>query len=58
MKFTLSSKPIFSARPSSRSRWGTHQWFTGFRLQHYAGNFPLWVAPDQVRIIALKEDEA
>ena len=24
---------------------------------HYAGNFPLWLAPDQVRVITLNDDE-
>jgi threonyl-tRNA synthetase len=26
--------------------------------EHYAGNFPLWLAPDQVRVITLNDDEA
>ena len=26
--------------------------------EHYAGTFPLWFAPDQVRVIALNDDEA
>jgi hypothetical protein len=24
----------------------------GFLIKHYAGNFPLWLAPDQVRVDA------
>ena len=27
-------------------------------VEHYAGNFPLWLAPDQVRVITLNDDEA
>ena len=27
-------------------------------MEHYAGNFPLWLAPDQVRVITLNDDEA
>jgi len=27
-------------------------------IEHYAGNFPLWLAPDQVRVITLNDDEA
>ena len=27
-------------------------------IEHYAGNFPLWLAPDQVRIITIGTDEA
>ena len=30
----------------------------GFLIEHYAGNFPLWLAPDQVRVITLNDDEA
>jgi len=25
-------------------------------IEHYAGNFPLWLAPDQVRVITLNDD--
>ena len=27
-------------------------------IEHYAGNFPLWLAADQVRVITLNDDEA
>ena len=37
---------------------GTHERFIGFLIEHYAGNFPLWLAPDQVRVITLNDDEA
>jgi threonyl-tRNA synthetase len=30
----------------------------GFLIEHYAGNFPLWLAPDQVRVITRNDDEA
>jgi threonyl-tRNA synthetase len=30
----------------------------GFLTEHYAGNFPLWLAPDQVRVITLNNDAA
>ena len=26
--------------------------FIGFLIEHYAGNFPLWLAPDRVRVAA------
>ena len=35
-----------------------HERFIGFLIDHYAGNFPLWLAPDQVRVITLNDDEA
>jgi threonyl-tRNA synthetase len=27
----------------------------GFLLEHYAGNFPVWLSPDQVRVIPVAE---
>ena len=41
-----------------RAPLGTHERFIGFLIEHYAGNFPLWLAPDQVRIITIGEDQA
>jgi len=41
-----------------RAPLGTHERFIGFLIEHYAGNFPLWLAPDQVRIITLNDDPA
>jgi len=41
-----------------RAPLGTHELFIGFLIEHYAGNFPLWLAPDQVRVITLNDDEA
>jgi len=31
--------------------------FIGFLIEHYAGNFPLWLAPEQVRVITIGDDE-
>jgi threonyl-tRNA synthetase len=39
-----------------RAPLGTHERFIGFLIEHYAGNFPLWLAPDQVRIITIGDD--
>lgn len=41
-----------------RAPLGTHERFIGFLIEHYAGNFPLWLAPDQVRILTISDDEA
>ncbi|MGC1479979.1 MAG: threonine--tRNA ligase [Chthoniobacterales bacterium] len=40
-----------------RAPLGTHERFIGFLIEHYAGNFPLWLAPEQVRIITIGTDE-
>ena len=41
-----------------RAPLGTHERFIGFLIEHYAGNFPLWLAPEQVRIVTLNDDPA
>jgi threonyl-tRNA synthetase len=40
-----------------RAPLGTHERFIGFLIEHYAGNFPLWLAPEQVRILTIGGDE-
>jgi threonyl-tRNA synthetase len=40
-----------------RAPLGTHERFIGFLIEHYAGNFPLWLAPEQVRVMTLGEEE-
>ena len=40
-----------------RAPLGTHERFIGFLIEHYAGNFPLWLAPEQVRVMTIGEDE-
>ncbi|HOW80637.1 MAG TPA: His/Gly/Thr/Pro-type tRNA ligase C-terminal domain-containing protein, partial [Verrucomicrobiota bacterium] len=30
--------------------------FIGFLIEHYAGNFPLWLAPEQVRVLTIGEE--
>ena len=39
-----------------RAPLGTHERFIGFLIEHYAGNFPLWLSPEQVRILTIGED--
>jgi threonyl-tRNA synthetase len=41
-----------------RAPLGTHERFIGFLIEHYAGNFPLWLAPEQVRILTFGDDAA
>lgn len=38
-----------------RAPLGTHERFIGFLIEHYAGKFPLWLAPEQVRILPISE---
>lgn len=39
-----------------RAPLGSHERFIGFLLEHYAGNFPVWLSPEQVRIIPVTDD--
>jgi len=41
-----------------RAPLGTHERFIGFLIEHYAGNFPLWLAPEQVRVLTIGEEES
>ncbi|MEI6565901.1 MAG: threonine--tRNA ligase [Verrucomicrobiota bacterium] len=41
-----------------RAPLGTHERFIGFLIEHYAGNFPLWLAPEQVRILTVNDEPA
>jgi len=38
-----------------RAPLGTHERFIGFLLEHYAGKFPAWLAPQQVRILPISD---
>jgi threonyl-tRNA synthetase len=38
-----------------RAPLGTHERFIGFLIEHYAGHFPLWMSPEQVRIIPITD---
>jgi len=39
-----------------RAPLGTHERFVGFLIEHYAGNFPLWLAPEQVRVLTIGDE--
>ena len=41
-----------------RAPLGTHERFIAFLIEHYAGNFPLWLAPEQVRLLPFGDDQA
>jgi threonyl-tRNA synthetase len=39
-----------------RAPLGTHERFIGFLIEHYAGNFPLWLSPEQVRVLTIGDE--
>jgi threonyl-tRNA synthetase len=38
-----------------RAPLSTHERFIGFLLEHYAGNFPVWLAPRQVAVLPISD---
>jgi len=38
-----------------RAPLSTHERMIGFLLEHFAGNFPVWLSPDQVRVIPITD---
>ncbi|MFZ6026935.1 MAG: threonine--tRNA ligase [Chloroflexota bacterium] len=38
-----------------RAPLSTHERMIGFLIEHYAGNFPVWLCPEQVRIIPITD---
>ena len=41
-----------------RAPLGTHERFIGFLIEHYAGNFPVWLAPVQAVVLPIAERHA
>jgi threonyl-tRNA synthetase len=41
-----------------RAIFGTLERFTGFLIEHFAGAFPVWLAPEQVRVLPITDDHA
>ncbi len=40
-----------------RAPLSTHERLVGFLLEHYAGNFPVWLSPEQVRVIPITDSQ-
>lgn len=38
-----------------RAPLGTHERFIGFLIEHFGGNFPLWLSPEQIRVIPVAD---
>lgn len=39
-----------------RAPLGSHERFIGFLIEHYAGNFPVWLSPQQVCVIPITDE--
>ncbi len=40
-----------------RAPLSTHERMIGFLLEHYAGNFPVWLSPEQARVISITDEQ-
>jgi len=40
-----------------RAIYGTLERFVGMLIEHFAGAFPVWLAPEQVRVIPISDDQ-
>jgi threonyl-tRNA synthetase len=40
-----------------RAPLSTHERMIGFLIEHYAGAFPVWLAPEQVRVIPITDGQ-
>jgi threonyl-tRNA synthetase len=40
-----------------RAPFGSLERFTGVLIEHFAGNFPVWLAPEQIRILPITDDQ-
>jgi threonyl-tRNA synthetase len=41
-----------------RAIYGTMERFIGFLIEHFAGAFPLWLSPEQVRVLPIADGQA
>ncbi len=40
-----------------RAPFGSMERFTSILIEHFAGNFPLWLSPEQVRVLPISDDQ-
>ena len=40
-----------------RAVFGSVERFLGLLIEHYAGDFPLWLAPEQIRIVPITDEQ-
>jgi threonyl-tRNA synthetase len=55
LEFTNSENSHETPLIIHRAPLGTHERFIGFLLEHYAGKFPLWLAPQQVKLLPISD---
>ncbi|HWB25630.1 MAG TPA: threonine--tRNA ligase [Chitinophagaceae bacterium] len=55
LQYTKSDNTADTPLIIHRAPLGTHERFIGFLLEHYAGKFPVWLAPLQVKILPISD---
>jgi threonyl-tRNA synthetase len=55
LEFTTANNEAETPLIIHRAPLGTHERFIGFLLEHYAGNFPLWLCPVQVKVLPISD---
>jgi threonyl-tRNA synthetase len=55
LEFTTSENGHETPLIIHRAPLGTHERFIGFLLEHYAGKFPVWLAPQQVKLLPISD---
>jgi threonyl-tRNA synthetase len=55
LHFTTSDNGTDTPLIIHRAPLGTHERFIGFLIEHYAGNFPLWIAPQQAIVLPISD---
>jgi threonyl-tRNA synthetase len=55
LNYTTKDNTIDTPLIIHRAPLGTHERFIGFLLEHYAGKFPTWLAPLQVKVLPITD---
>ncbi len=55
LEYTDHSNKVETPLIIHRAPLGTHERFIGFLLEKYAGKFPLWLAPVQVKVLPISD---
>lgn len=55
LKYTTKENGTDTPLIIHRAPLGTHERFIGFLLEHYAGKFPTWLAPTQVKVLPISD---
>jgi threonyl-tRNA synthetase len=56
MEFTGADNARHQPTMIHRALFGSVERFFGILVEHYAGAFPLWLAPEQVRVLPVRDD--